>query len=72
MKDLRRRIVCWFTLLVEYEFEIIHRARRDDDCAEFPCRPIKMLVIDDNEPFEANLEAIAHCLDNLSVVDETI
>ncbi len=30
------------------------------------------MAIDENQAFEANLKAIAHYLDNLSVLDESI
>ncbi len=31
-------------------------------------RLVELMVIDENQPFEANLNAIAHYLDNLSIV----
>ncbi len=60
MKDTRGRIARWFTLLAEYDFEICYRAGRDNACADFWSRPVELLVIDENQPFEANLKAIAH------------
>ncbi len=42
----------------------------DNACAEFLSRPVELMVTYENQPFEANLKAIAHYLANLSVVDE--
>ncbi len=53
-------------------FEICNRSRRDIACAKFIFRPGELMVTSENQPFEANLKAIAHCLENLSVVDESI
>ena len=58
--------------LAEYDFEICYPVGRDNACADFLSRPVELLVIDDNQPFETNLNAIARQLDNLSVVDESI
>ncbi len=72
MKDPHGRIARWFTLLAEYDLEICYRAGRDNACADFLSRPLKLMVIGDHQTFEANLKAITHYLDNLSVVDEPI
>ncbi len=48
MKDPRGRIARWFTLFAEYEFEICYRAGRDNACAEFLSRSVKLMVIDDH------------------------
>ncbi len=72
MKDLHGRIARWFTLLQEYDFEICYQAGHDNACADFLSRSVKLMVIDENQSFKSNLEAIAHYLKNLSVVDESI
>ncbi len=72
MKYPHGRIARWFTLLAEYDFEICYRAGRDNACADFLSRPFEFMLIDENQPFEANLKAVAHYLDNLSMVDESI
>ena len=72
MKDPHGRIARWFTLLAEYDFEICYRARRDKACTAIFSRPVELMVIDDHQPSEANLKAIAHYLDNLSVMDQSI
>ena len=72
MKDFHGRIARWFTLLAEYDFEIFYRTVRGNTCADFLSQPVELVVIDDHQIFEANLKAIAHYLDNLSVVDESI
>ena len=72
MKDPHGRIARSFTSLAEYDFEICYRAGRDNACADFLSRPVELVVIDDHQPFEANLKAIAHYLGNLSAVDEPI
>ena len=72
MKDPHGRIARRFTLLAEYEFEICYRAGSDNACADFLSQPVKLMVIDEDLPFEANLKAIAHYLDYVSVVDESI
>ncbi len=72
MKDPHERIASWFTLLAEYDFEIFYRAGRENAWADFPSRPVELMVVDENQPFKAHIKAIAHYLDNLSVVDEPI
>ncbi len=72
MKNPHGRIARWFTLFAEYDFEICYRAGRDNACADFLSRPVELMVINEDQPFEANLKAIAHYLENLSVVDESI
>ncbi len=72
MKDPYRRIARWFTLLAEYDFEIYYWSGRGNACAEFLSRPAELTVIDDHQPLESNLKAIAHYLDNLSIVHESI
>ncbi len=61
----------WLTLLAEYNIEIFYRAGRDNACADFLSRPVELMVIDENHPFEANFKAIAHYLHSISVVDES-
>ena len=58
--------------LAEYDFEICYLAGRDNACADFLSRPVELMIIDENQSFEAKLKAIAHYLDKLSVVDESI
>ncbi len=70
VKDPHDRIARWYTLLAEHNFEISIRAGRDYPCADFLSQTVELLVIDDVKTFEANFKAIAHHLDNLSVVDE--
>ncbi len=72
MKDPHGRIARWLTLLAEYDFEICYRVGRDNACADFLSRPVELMVIHENQQFEANLKAIAHYLDKLSIVDESI
>ena len=72
MKDPHGRIARWFTLLAEYDFEIYYRAGRDNACAEFLSRTVELVIIDNHQPFEANLKAVKHILDTLSVVDESV
>ena len=72
MKDPHLRIALLSTLLAEYEFEICHWPGSDNACPDFLSRLVEFLVIDDKQPFEANIKAIAHYLDNLSVVDDSI
>ena len=55
----------------EYDFEICYLAGCDDACADFSSRPVEFTVIDENRPFAANLKAIAHYLNNVSIVDES-
>ncbi len=69
MKDAHGWIARWFTLLAEYDFVICYGAGHDKACDDFLSRPIELKVIDENQTFEANLKAIAHYLDKLSVVD---
>ena len=72
MKDPHGRIARWFTFLAEYDFEICYQAGRNNVCADSLSRPVELMVIEDHQPFEANIKAIAHYLDNFSVVDESI
>ena len=71
-KDLHGRIARWFTLLAEYDFEICYRTGRANACHDFLSRLAELIVIDENQRFEANLKAIAHYLDNLLAMDESI
>ncbi len=71
-KDPHGRIERWFTLLPEYDFETCYRGGRDNACTNFLSGPIELMVIDENQPFEANLKAMAHYLHKLSVLDESI
>ncbi len=66
MKDVHCRIARWFTLLAEYVIEICYWARIDNACANFLSLAVKFMVIDENQPFEANLKAIAHYSENFS------
>ncbi len=72
MKDPHGRIARWFTLFVEYDFEICHRPGKDNASAYLLSRPVELMITDENQSFEANFEAIEHFLDNISVVEESI
>ncbi len=60
MKDPHGRIARWFTLPAEYDFEICYRAGRGNACADYLSRPVDWMLIDDNQPYGANLKMIAH------------
>ena len=53
MKDPHRRIARWFTLLAECDFEICYLAGHENACADSLSRPVDLLLIDDDQQFEA-------------------
>ncbi len=68
LEDPHRRIALWFTLLAEYDFEICYLAVLDIAHEYFLSGPIELILTYENQTFEANFKAIAHYLDNRSVV----
>ncbi len=72
MRDIHGRIARWITQLAEYEFEVCYRAERNNACPDFLSRLVELMVIDENQPFEANIKAITHSLDTLAVVEGSI
>ena len=44
----------------------------DNACADFLSRPVYLSLIGDDQPFEANLKAIKHNLNNLSLIEGSI
>ena len=72
MKDSHGRIARGFTLLAEYDFEIFYRAGKDNACDEFLSRTVELMMVVESCKLKANLNAIAHYLNIISVTDESI